>query len=123
MSRSALNYILAASLHAFLKLSCVIRRRDAGSLDLQTESLNKLQIDPLCSHFPHFVLKSSLPLQLLDSLWASMEFVLGLLPIGTASEAVVPWFRRIVVDFSLRMPGFDTRSVCVGFMVYKVALE
>jgi hypothetical protein len=34
----------------------------------------------------------------------------------------VPWLRRLVAGLSPRRPGFDLRSVHVGFVVDKVAL-
>jgi hypothetical protein len=34
----------------------------------------------------------------------------------------VPWLRRLVASLSPRRPGFDCRSVRVGFVVDKVAL-
>jgi hypothetical protein len=34
----------------------------------------------------------------------------------------VPWLRALVVGLSLRRPGFDLRSIRMGFVVDKVAL-
>jgi hypothetical protein len=34
----------------------------------------------------------------------------------------VPWLRRLVAGMSLRRPGFALESVCVGFVLGKVAL-
>jgi hypothetical protein len=36
--------------------------------------------------------------------------------------AAVPWLRRLVAGISPRRPGFDSRSVHVGFVVDKVVL-
>ena len=34
----------------------------------------------------------------------------------------MPWLRRLVASLQTRAPGFDPRSVHVGFLVDKVAL-
>ena len=37
-------------------------------------------------------------------------------------KKAVPWLRRLVAGLSLWRPGFDPRTVHVGFVVEKVAL-
>jgi len=39
------------------------------------------------------------------------------------SISVVPLPRQLVADLSLQRPGFDSRPVCFGFVVKKVALD
>ena len=35
----------------------------------------------------------------------------------------MPWLRRFVAGLSTPRTGYDSSSVCVGFMVYKVPLR
>jgi hypothetical protein len=35
----------------------------------------------------------------------------------------LPWLRQLVTGFPLQKSGFNSRPVCVGFVVNKLALE